>query len=139
MTIPSVLSVGQCGFDHNRIARHFENAFGARVRGVSTFVEALDALRRERYDLVLVNRVNDSDEAPGLDLIRSVKGDSTLAAVPVMLVSNYPEAQQEAEALGALPGFGKSELTAASTRARLEAILGPRPGAGPRSPGRVQP
>ncbi len=125
MASPSVLSVGQCGFDHNKIARHFEQAFGARVRGVDTFDEALDALRREHYDLVLVNRVNDSDEAPGLDLIRSMKAEADLANLPVMLVSGFPEAQQEAEALGALPGFGKSDLTSATTRTRLEAILGP--------------
>ncbi len=85
--------------------------------------EALDALRREHFDLVLVNRVNDSDDAPGVDLIRSVKAEPGLAGVPMMLVSNFPEAQQEAEALGALPGFGKSDLASAATRQRLEAIL----------------
>ena len=67
MDHPRVLSVGQCGFDHNRIARHLEQSFGARVRDASTFDEALEALRRERFDLVLVNRVNDSDGAPGLN------------------------------------------------------------------------
>jgi two-component system chemotaxis response regulator CheY len=132
MTSPSVLSVGQCNFDHVQIARHFEQVFGARVRGVATFEEALAALRGARFDLVLVNRVNDSDGQPGLDLIRSVKAEAGLAAVPVMLVSNYPEAQRQAEALGALPGFGKSSLAAADTLARLKAILGaplpPRPG-----------
>jgi two-component system, chemotaxis family, chemotaxis protein CheY len=129
MTSPSILSVGQCGFDHNKIARHFGQAFGARVHGASTFEEALDALRREHYDLVLVNRVNDSDDAPGLDLIRSMKAEANLANLPVMLVSGFPEAQQEAEALGALPGFGKSDLASAATRTRLEAILGSPPGA----------
>ena len=125
MANPSVLSVGQCGFDRTKIARHLEQAFGARVVGVENFDEALEALRRERFDLVLVNRVNDSDEAPGVDLIRSVKAEAGLAGVPMMLVSNFPEAQQEAEALGALPGFGKSDLASATTRTRLEAILSP--------------
>ena len=129
MKSPSVLSIGQCGFDHNKIARDFEQAFGARVHGVDTFDEALDSLRRERYDLILVNRLNDSDEAPGLDLIRRMKAEADLVNLPVMLVSGFPEAQQEAEALGALPGFGKSDLASAATRTRLEAILGapPRP------------
>jgi CheY-like chemotaxis protein len=125
MTGPRVLSVGQCAFDHNRIARHLEQSFRAQVLGVSTFDEALDALRSERYDLVLVNRVNDHDEAPGLDLIRIVKDEAGLAEVPVMLVSNYPEAQDAAQALGALPGFGKADLASKTTRARLGAILGP--------------
>jgi two-component system chemotaxis response regulator CheY len=127
MTHVRILSVGQCAFDHNRIARHLEQSFGASVRGVSTFDEALDALRRERFDLLLVNRVNDADDAPGLELIRSVKQTAALAGLPVMLVSNYPNAQQEAQELGALPGFGKSELTSETTRKRLEAVLGSSP------------
>jgi two-component system chemotaxis response regulator CheY len=123
MTRPSVLSVGQCGFDHARIARHFQQTFRVEVLGVATFDEALAALRRQRFDLILINRVNDSDGAPGLDLIQSLKSEPGLAGLPVMLVSNYPEAQQAAEALGALPGFGKSDLASATTRSRLEAVL----------------
>jgi two-component system, chemotaxis family, chemotaxis protein CheY len=138
MASPSILSVGQCGFDHTKIARHLEQAFGARVVGVENCEEAISALRRERYDLVLVNRVNDSDDAPGVDLIRSVKAEPGLAGVPMMLVSNYPEAQQEAEALGALPGFGKSDLASEKTRTRLGAILSRSAGSGPGSPGRVR-
>jgi two-component system chemotaxis response regulator CheY len=127
MTHPSVLSVGQCAFDHTRIARHFELSFGARVRGVSSFDEALGALRREHYDLVLVNRVNDEDGAAGVELIRSMKAAAGLADVPIMLVSGYPEAQDEAQALGALPGFGKSDLASERTRRLLEAVLGAQP------------
>jgi two-component system chemotaxis response regulator CheY len=119
-----VLSVGHCGFDHNRIAHHFRQSFDAQVDGVSTFAEALDALRGRHYDLVLINRINDEDGAPGLELIRDMKAEAELADVPVMLVSNYAEAQQAAEALGARPGFGKSELTTPQTRTRLESILG---------------
>jgi two-component system chemotaxis response regulator CheY len=126
-THPSVLSVGQCAFDHTRIARHLELTFGARVRGVSSFDEALGALRRTRYDLVLVNRVNDEDGAPGVELIRSVKSMANLADVPMMLVSNYGDAQEEAEALGALPGFGKADLASEQTRQRLAAVLGAQP------------
>jgi hypothetical protein len=133
MTRPLVLNVGQCGFDHRRIARHLEQTFRAEVRGASTFDEALAALRRERFNLTLVNRVNDSDGAPGLELIRSMKSEPELAGLPVMLVSDYPDVQQEAEALGALRGFGKSELASATTRARLEAVLlsPSRPAGGP--------
>jgi len=124
---PRVLSVGQCALDHGRIQRYLEKSFGAEVRDASTFDEALTALRADRYHLVLVNRISDLEGAPGHDLIRSLKTEPDLADVPVMLVSNYPEAQKEAQALGALPGFGKSELTSESTRARLGAILGVSP------------
>src|SRR3954452_25600899 len=83
MKRPQVLSVGQCAFDHRRIASHLEKSFRAKVVGVSSFEEALAALRSEPFDLVLVNRVNDGDGAPGLDLIRSVKAEADLAVVPV--------------------------------------------------------
>ena len=123
MTHPLVLSVGQCGFDHTRIARHLAQTFRAEVLDASTLDEALAALRRERFALILVNRVIDGDGASGLELIRSMKAEPDLAGLPVMLVSDYPEAQHEAETLGALPGFGKSALASPTTRTRLEAVL----------------
>jgi two-component system, chemotaxis family, chemotaxis protein CheY len=124
MTHPHVLSVGQCAFDQGRIVRYLEASFHAQVQGAATFAEALAVLRSERFDLVLVNRVNDHDDAPGHELIRSLKAEPDLADIPVMLVSNYSEAQKEAEALGALPGFGKAELTSKVTHARLGVVLG---------------
>jgi two-component system chemotaxis response regulator CheY len=105
-----VLSVGQCGFDHGSIARTFRQHFGADVTAAHDAVGALAALTQGGYDLVLVNRVLDSDGSSGLDVIRRMKEDEALAKVPVMLVSNYADAQEEAVAAGALPGFGKSSL-----------------------------
>jgi two-component system chemotaxis response regulator CheY len=106
-----VLSVGQCAMDHGLLSRYLGREFGAEVRGARTFDEALMALRAEpAYDLVLVNRVSDADGTPGVDLIRSLRSDAGLARLPVMLVSNYSDAQEQAVALGALPGFGKAEL-----------------------------
>lgn len=121
--MPRVLSVGQCGFDHGMIARQLLRGFGAEVVGAKTFPDAVAALRGGRFDLVLVNRVSDRDGSEGVDLIRTLKSDPALAAVPVMLVSNYPDAQQEAEALGALPGFGKAEIASAKATERLREIL----------------
>ena len=46
----------------------------------------------------------------GFDLIREIKADPDLNSLPVMLVSNFPEAQTEAQTLGALAGFGKADL-----------------------------
>jgi two-component system chemotaxis response regulator CheY len=118
------LSVGQCAFDHRAITRHLERTFGAEVFGADSFDEAIEAIRSEPFALVLVNRISDLDGAPGLDLIRRLKADPRLALVPVMLVSNYPDAQREAEALGALPGFGKSDLRAPGGTKPLQAVLG---------------
>jgi len=124
MPAPRILSVGQCGFDHASLTRALGQAFGARVDAADTHAEALRALRAGPFDLVLVNRIGDRDGARGLDLIRTLKADPDLASVPVMLVSNYPDAQAEAVKLGALPGFGKSALSEPRTRDLLAAALG---------------
>lgn len=118
-----VLSVGQCGFDHGSISRFLSDHFDAAIEGVDSATVALNRLRADRVDLMLVNRVFDRDGADGLSLIREVKADESLADVPVMLVSNYPEYQERAVALGAVPGFGKAELRAADLRDRLATYL----------------
>jgi two-component system chemotaxis response regulator CheY len=118
------LNVGQCGFDHRTIATYLGRQFGALVERADTLDEARDALGRGRFDLVLVNRVLDLDGSSGLDLIRTLKGEGDLGDVPVMLVSNYPDAQQAAVGLGASPGFGKADLESPATRDRLKVLLG---------------
>jgi CheY-like chemotaxis protein len=118
-----VLCIGQCGYDHAVIARHLRQAFDAEVVGAATFAEALGTLRAGPFALVLVNRVSDADGTPGLDLIRRMKADDALAAIPVMLVSNFPDAQEQARALGALPGFGKADLATPGSHERLRSVL----------------
>ncbi|MDR3637095.1 MAG: hypothetical protein P4L84_25050 [Isosphaeraceae bacterium] len=127
MSRPRVLSVGQCAFDHSRIKRHLTQVLGVDVEEGTTAAEALATLRDTPFDLVLVNRVGDADGSPGADLIRSLKADPQLAALPVMLVSNYPDAQAEAIGLGALPGFGKADLTSPKTSEMLRAALAIQP------------
>ncbi len=122
MPNPRVLDVGQCSMDHGSIARHLRSAYGADVARAHSTADALRAVRSGGFDLVLVNRVLDSDGSPGLDLIRALKADPALAEVPVMLVSNYPDAQTEAGGLGALPGFGKGDLRSGRVPA-LEAAI----------------
>ncbi len=125
MTSTRVLSVGQCGFDHGRLAGFLRDTFGARTEAVDTADEALAALRAGPFQLVLVNRVFDGDGSSGLDLIRSIKADPALAGTPTMLVSNYPDAQSRAVDLGAVAGFGKADLGRPRSRQALAAILAP--------------
>lgn len=124
MTAPRVLSVGQCSFDHGRIARFLRDSFGIHAESADTADEALEALRAAPCGLALINRILDGDGSPGLDLIRSIKADPALSDVPTMLVSNYPEAQAQAVALGALPGFGKAEIGKPRSHDALAPILG---------------
>lgn len=110
MDKPRILSVVQCSFDHGSISRHLGKAYGAEVTGADTKGPALTSLRAGKFDLVLVNRVLDVDGTSGIDLIHAIKADPELAPLPVMLVSNYADAQAEAKAAGALTGFGKADL-----------------------------
>lgn len=127
MNTTRILSVGQCAFDHRSLSRLLGERLAAQVTPAETSDDALDVLKSEPYQLVLVNRVIDSDGTPGLELIRTLKADPTLAAIPVMLVSDLRQAQADAVALGACPGFGKSELARPQTLDRIQAALNPGP------------
>lgn len=118
-----VLSVGQCIPDHGSIAHTLERHFQAEVVAAATAAEALAQLDKEAYDLVLVNRVFDWDGDSGLELIKQLKSADHGRTIPVMLVSNYKDAQQEAVAAGAVPGFGKSTLGHPEMLDRVRSIL----------------
>jgi two-component system chemotaxis response regulator CheY len=122
MTTPKVLSVGQCGADHAAISRFLRQQFGAMVVAVDSADAAIDELRGADFDIILVNRVFDLGGS-GLELIAAIKNDAALAATPVILVSDRPDAQRRAEALGAAPGFGKSALGQPETVERIKSVL----------------
>ena len=121
---PWVLDVGQCDFDHENIGRMLVEDFGADVKRAATTEEAFRAVRAGHYDLVLINRILDADGASGLDLIKRLQSHEETRITPVVLVSNYTEAQEAAVALGARRGFGKDTLTSTETRDVLTALLG---------------
>ena len=118
-----VLDVGQCMPDHMSIIAMLSDAFDATVDQAHAADEAFEAVRSGDYDLVLVNRIFDADGDCGLELIRRLQANDSTRAVPVMLVSNYPESQAEAVDLGAQPGFGKSALNDKATVDGLAALL----------------
>lgn len=118
-----VLNVGQCGMDHGSIMRLLGQEFDAEVVSADLEPEVMAVMRRQHFDLVLVNRLLDADGSDGLKVIRSIKADPRTADTPVMLVSNYPEYQEQAVAVGAEPGFGKRDLGSAETRAALSRFL----------------
>jgi two-component system, chemotaxis family, chemotaxis protein CheY len=119
-----VLDIGQCPPDHAAIRRLLENRFGAEVVQTHGPDDTLAQLRSGGVDLVLINRKLDADDTDGLEIIRRMKSDPRLAAVPVMLVSNYAEHQQTAVAAGAIEGFGKAQLDAPATHEKLARVLG---------------
>lgn len=123
MTRPRcIVLVGHCSPDVSMLRsalRSFVSGVEVRVAGSQA---DLDHLLPES-DLLLVNRILDgSFEADGgLDLMRSMSGRAV--STRWMLVSNFEEAQAEAESLGAFPGFGKSGVRSDETRRRIVAAL----------------
>jgi CheY-like chemotaxis protein len=80
---------------------------------------------------VHVNRKLDTDYSDGIEVIRRIKSEPSIAEVPVMMVTNYPEHQDAAVAIGALRGFGKLEFSKPATLQRLGAVLNDEKGTGP--------
>lgn len=118
-----VLSVGQCMPDGMAIKAFLGRQFAVTVQASDTADDALVMLHNGSYDLILVNRIFDADGSSGFDLIKAIKANATTSKIPIMLVSNYPDAQQKSVELGAEPGFGKAELGAEPTIQRLRPFL----------------
>ncbi|MEK6234690.1 MAG: response regulator [Planctomycetales bacterium] len=118
-----VLDVGQCGLDHGNIRELLARRFAAEVDQADRAEETIDRLRRQRYDLVLVNRLLDADGSEGLRLIDRLKADEELMLIPVMLVSNFPDCQRQAIEAGAEPGFGKADYESPAALENLSKFL----------------
>lgn len=118
-----VLDIGNCDPDHHAIKRLIEQEFDAVVIRAHGPDDGLRALREQRYDLVLVNRVMDRDGSEGLPIIQAMKQDAELAEIPVLMITNYPDHQETAIAAGAEPGFGKRDLGKEQTIALLAVHL----------------
>jgi len=117
-----VLDVGQCRPDHMAI-RSFVEEFGAEVVQIDYPADAAMLIEKEHFDLVLVNRKIDADYSDGIELVRILKRNPGTVDVPIMLISNYPEAQKEAREAGAEPGFGKKQIGREEIRKLLSAYI----------------
>ncbi|OGR18101.1 MAG: hypothetical protein A3K53_12665 [Deltaproteobacteria bacterium RIFOXYB2_FULL_66_7] len=119
-----VLVVGNCASDHAAMRRALRKRFDVEVVQGFAADDTLELLREEPFALVLVNRRLYGDGSDGIELIRRIKADPQLVAVPVMLLSNFPEYQQEAVAAGALAGFGKADFESPQIHHKLSSVLG---------------
>jgi two-component system chemotaxis response regulator CheY len=118
-----VLDVGQCGPDHATIRDFLTANFACEVVQSLDLADTLAELRSGHFDLVLVNRKLDADYSDGIEILRAIKAAPEIAHVPVMLVTNYADHQDAAEAAGAHRGFGKLEFDDPVTKEKLAAIL----------------
>jgi CheY-like chemotaxis protein len=123
MATKRVLSVGQCAPDQASLVRFFKSHFDVAVESSRLPADTLEILRRGGIDLVVINRKLDEDYTDGLETLKAIKADPQLAGIPVMIVSNYPEAHEEAIQHGGEYGFGKLELQRPETIERVRPFL----------------
>jgi hypothetical protein len=108
------IDLGQCDPDHRAI-RNLLESLGFEVVRAHTAEEAKKLVSARSVSLVMVNRIFDADGGSGIEsigeLVELTKSPGFInPEMKVILVSNYPEYQQQAQKLGAKPGFGKAQL-----------------------------
>jgi hypothetical protein len=105
-----VLLVGHCGPDSNYLRMAIRKAEPSVEIVMADDPQELSSALEKGVDLVLLNRELGYGfvQPLGVDVIKTLK--QAMPQQRMMLVSNYPEAQQAAEAAGAIPGFGKREI-----------------------------
>lgn len=121
-----VLDVGNCDPDHGSIRRMLVNHFEVEVDRVMFPGEALREMGHQTYALVLINRLIFADDSDGMVLVRAMQADEKLRRTPVMMISNFADAQARAVAAGAIRGFGKATVDAPETLDRLAQYLPPK-------------
>ncbi|MEN1680896.1 MAG: response regulator [Planctomycetota bacterium] len=120
-----VLDIGNCGPDHASITRFMTAHFDCEVEQANKADDAIAKLEAGNFDLAVVNRKLDIDYSDGIEVIKQIKANPATSGVPVMLITNYPEHQDAAEAEGAVRGFGKLEFDKPEIVDRVRAVLSP--------------
>ena len=120
----TLLDCGNCGPDFHSIRQMASSHFGASVIQSHGVEDTLEILRKQKIDLVTVNRKLDRDYSDGLEVAVAIKSNPDTCSVPVMLVTNYDEHQQTAIKAGCVRGFGKLAINEPATRETLEPFLG---------------
>lgn len=112
---PLVILVGHCGPDTSYLRMAVQKALPeSPIRSAhdsSSLSRELAAIPGEApQPILLINRVLEPgfDTDSGVDLIADIYRKRPLAKL--LLVSNYPDAQEAAVKNGARPGFGKRDI-----------------------------
>jgi hypothetical protein len=119
---PTILLVGHCFPDAMMLKAAIKRILpGVWFEKAHSVVELEQGLAGSA--LALVNRVLDGDfgDHDGVGLIRRYAAHES--GTTLMLISNLAQPQSEAEAAGAAPGFGKTQLYDGETAARIRAAI----------------
>ncbi|AMV35515.1 response regulator PleD [Pirellula sp. SH-Sr6A] len=119
----TVLDVGNCNPDHAAIRSMLSARYDVQVLRADALSDTLQILKKGGVDLVLINRKLDIDYSDGVEILKAIKADPDLSNIPVMIITNYPEHQEAAVALGAEYGFGKLQYQEMDTQERLSRFL----------------
>ncbi len=118
----SVIFVGHCMPDSfmlkSMVRRALPDAETTRINSSAKLNKLLD---NNGADILLINRALDGtfDVEDGNVLIEQLATRESNPAI--LLISNFEDALARAEAAGAMPGFGKSELNTPKAAERLQA------------------
>ncbi len=118
-----VVLVGHCGPDAWMLKSMLGRAAPEHPIEMVNALSELEAMLGSAA-LLVVNRVLDGafGSDSGIGLIGDLAGRDGRTP-PMILVSNLSESQEEGERAGASPGFGKSDLYADETTARVRAAI----------------
>jgi CheY-like chemotaxis protein len=84
---------------HLKLARHILNAAGYDVCGVQAAEQALDLIKSDKPQLMLVDM-----ELPGMDgllLVRQLKADPATSGIHIAAVTSFPERYPRTEVMAA--------------------------------------
>jgi hypothetical protein len=110
-----LLDVGNCDPDHGLIKQMLSENFDVHIDRVMFVDDALARMRETQYDLVMFNRLIFEDGSEGIVLLQRARADPAIKATPIMMISNFDEAQAASIAAGGEPGFGKKAVFAEQT------------------------
>ena len=82
--VKKVLLVRNCNIDGPHIKEILESKYLVNVFNIKTIAESVDLLEKEKFDLIMVNRICSKDLRNGLDLIKYVKKNKI--KIPIMFI-----------------------------------------------------
>ncbi|MFG0249999.1 MAG: hypothetical protein ACF8OB_14010 [Phycisphaeraceae bacterium JB051] len=120
--LKQILLVGHCVPDTFMLKSKMQQLFPDVAVNATNDQSDLVA-KADDKTLLLVNRVLDGmfDVEGGIELIGKMAQES--AAPKMMLISNFAESQDQAVNVGAIKGFGKSELGSPETEDKLRKVV----------------
>ena len=71
----NALIVGHCDLDNPQITSLIEKNFSVKVTRVKLFMNTVECLEKQNYDLVIINRIGAFDQESAMELIKKIKQD----------------------------------------------------------------